>query len=65
VLARPNLSVRQIAEAGAARISVGGSLTWATVEAMGDVATRMLGDDGDLSGLRGGAHVAKWLGVEE
>jgi 2-methylisocitrate lyase-like PEP mutase family enzyme len=64
VLARADLSVRQIAEAGAARISVGGSLAWSTIEAMGDIATRML-DDGDLSGLHGGAHVAEWLGVEE
>jgi 2-methylisocitrate lyase-like PEP mutase family enzyme len=60
VLARPTMSVREIAEAGARRISVGGSLTWATVEAMGDVATRML-EDGDLSGLRGGAQVGEWL----
>jgi 2-methylisocitrate lyase-like PEP mutase family enzyme len=64
VLARPSLSVREIADAGAGRISVGGSLAWAAVEAMGDVATRML-EDGDLSGLRGGRQVYGWLGVEE
>ncbi|HVX33446.1 MAG TPA: isocitrate lyase/phosphoenolpyruvate mutase family protein [Solirubrobacterales bacterium] len=63
VLARPTLSVRDIADAGARRISVGGSLAWATVEAMGDVATRML-EDGDLSGLRGGKRVYGWLGTE-
>jgi 2-methylisocitrate lyase-like PEP mutase family enzyme len=61
VLARPDLSVAAIAAAGARRISVGGSLAWATVEAMGKVATRMR-DDGDLSGLRGGGRVADWLG---
>lgn len=60
VLARPNLSVAEIAAAGARRISVGGSLAWATVEAMGEVARRML-EDGDLSGLRGGAQVGEWL----
>jgi len=64
VLARPSLSVREIAEAGARRISVGGSLTWAATEALGDVARRML-DDGDLSGLRGGRQVYEWLGAEE
>jgi 2-methylisocitrate lyase-like PEP mutase family enzyme len=61
VLARPSLSVGEIAAAGARRISVGGSLAWATVEAMAAVATRMR-DDGDLSGLRGGGRVADWLG---
>jgi 2-methylisocitrate lyase-like PEP mutase family enzyme len=61
VLARPDLSVAEIAAAGARRISVGGSLAWATFEAMGEVATRMR-DDGDLSGLRGGAQVSEWLG---
>jgi 2-methylisocitrate lyase-like PEP mutase family enzyme len=60
VLARPTMSVREIADAGARRISVGGSLAWATIEAMGDVAKRML-DDGDLSGLRGGTQVGEWL----
>jgi 2-methylisocitrate lyase-like PEP mutase family enzyme len=60
VLARPSLSVGEIADAGAQRISVGGSLTWAATEALGDVATRML-EDGDLSGLRDGAQVGDWL----
>jgi 2-methylisocitrate lyase-like PEP mutase family enzyme len=60
VLARPDLSVREIADAGARRISVGGSLAWAAVEALGEVAGRML-SDGDLSGLRGGGKVAEWL----
>ncbi len=60
VLARPSLTVREIADAGAGRISVGGSLAWAAVEAMGDVATRML-EDGDLSGLRGDKQVDEWL----
>ncbi|OJU85607.1 MAG: hypothetical protein BGO11_21035 [Solirubrobacterales bacterium 70-9] len=61
VLARPSLTVAEIAAAGARRISVGGSLAWATIEAMAAVATRMR-DEGDLSGLRGGAQVAEWLG---
>ena len=60
VLARPSLSVGEIAATGARRISVGGSLAWATIEAMAEVATRMR-DDGDLSGLRGGRRVDEWL----
>jgi 2-methylisocitrate lyase-like PEP mutase family enzyme len=61
VLARPDLGVAEIAAAGARRISVGGSLAWASVEAMAAVATQMR-DEGDLSGLRGGGQVAEWLG---
>ncbi len=52
VLARPTLSVAEIAGAGARRISVGGSLAWAAVEAMAEVARRRCAA-GDLSGLRG------------
>jgi 2-methylisocitrate lyase-like PEP mutase family enzyme len=64
VLARPSLSVAEIADAGARRISVGGSLTWAATEALGDIAARMLAD-GDLSGLRGGKRVYEWLEAAE
>ena len=60
VLARSDLTVAEIAGAGARRISVGGSLAWAAIEAMAAVAKGMR-DDGDLSGLRGGAQVAGWL----
>jgi 2-methylisocitrate lyase-like PEP mutase family enzyme len=60
VLARPALSVAEIAGAGARRISVGGSLAWAAIEAMAEVATRMR-EAGDLSGLRGDAKVEAWL----
>jgi 2-methylisocitrate lyase-like PEP mutase family enzyme len=59
VLARPTFSVAEIAAAGAQRISVGGSLTWAATEAMGGLATQLR--DGDLSVLRGGAQVGEWL----
>ncbi|HEX4732671.1 MAG TPA: isocitrate lyase/phosphoenolpyruvate mutase family protein [Solirubrobacterales bacterium] len=61
VLARPTMTVPEIAGAGARRISVGGSLAWATIEAMAAVARPMLAD-GDLSGLRPGGQVAEWLG---
>ncbi|MBS1887215.1 MAG: isocitrate lyase/phosphoenolpyruvate mutase family protein [Actinobacteria bacterium] len=62
VLARPSLSVAEIAAAGARRISVGGSLAWVAVEAMAAVAARML-EEGDLAGLRGGGQVSEWLGA--
>jgi 2-methylisocitrate lyase-like PEP mutase family enzyme len=62
VLALPVLSVAEIVDAGARRISVGGALTWAAVEAMAEAAVRIR-DAGDLSGLRGGANVKNWLGA--
>ncbi len=62
VLAFPSMSLAELAEAGAQRVSVGGSLTWAAVEAAAAVATAMR-DDGDFSGLRGGDRVAGWLGA--
>ena len=50
VLARPWLTVAEIAEAGARRISVGGALAWVAVSAMVAAAERMR-DDGDFSVL--------------
>ena len=50
VLARPNLTMGEIVEAGAQRVSVGGALTWAAVAAMVTAAERMR-DDGDFSSL--------------
>ncbi len=61
VLAIPSVSLAELAAAGAQRVSVGGSLAWATVEAMVTIATAMR-DDGDFSGLRGDAAVEKLLG---
>jgi 2-methylisocitrate lyase-like PEP mutase family enzyme len=60
VLAVPALSVEEIGAAGAQRISVGGSLAWATFEAMAAVATRIR-EEGDLSVLRPGSQAAGWL----
>jgi 2-methylisocitrate lyase-like PEP mutase family enzyme len=50
VLARPHLTVAEIAEAGARRISVGGALAWVAVDAMITAAERVR-DHGDLSAL--------------
>ena len=48
VLAHAGLSMVEITEAGAQRVSVGGSLTWVAVKAMVDAAQRMR-VDGDFS----------------
>jgi 2-methylisocitrate lyase-like PEP mutase family enzyme len=61
VLAHAGLALSDVVAAGAQRISVGGALTWAAVEAMGDAAARIR-DDGDFSGLRGSARIQNWLG---
>ena len=50
VLARRDLSLAEIVEAGAQRISVGGALTWTAVNAMTEAATAIR-DGGDFSGL--------------
>lgn len=59
VLARPELTLPDIAAAGAKRVSVGGALTWTAVEAMAHAAERMRA--GDFSWLTPGSRVAAWL----
>lgn len=60
VLARPNLTMAQITDAGATRVSLGGSLTWAAVDAMVSVATAIV-DRGDFSGLRPSPPPRDWF----
>jgi 2-methylisocitrate lyase-like PEP mutase family enzyme len=60
VLARPDLSLREIAAAGGRRVSVGGALTWTAVAAMAAAAERMR--DGDFSSLGAPAPIEDWLG---
>jgi 2-methylisocitrate lyase-like PEP mutase family enzyme len=60
VLARPDLSVSEIVEAGARRISVGGALTWSAVNAFVSAATRIR-DEGDFSALGDGSGLEDWL----
>jgi len=60
VLAFGNLSLREIADAGAARISVGGGLAWVAVGAFAQAAQRML-DDGDFSALGARLPLGEWL----
>jgi len=60
VLAHPGLSMREVVEAGARRVSVGGALTWVAVGAMAAAATEMR-DNGDFSSLRAPAELREWL----
>jgi 2-methylisocitrate lyase-like PEP mutase family enzyme len=60
VLARPNLSVDEIAEAGARRISVGGSITWVAVNALVSSA-EAIRDRGDFSSLDVSLDLRTWL----
>jgi 2-methylisocitrate lyase-like PEP mutase family enzyme len=61
VLARPGLTVAEIVEAGAQRISVGGSLTWTAVQAFADAAIAIR-DRGSFEGLGDGSVVRDSLG---
>jgi 2-methylisocitrate lyase-like PEP mutase family enzyme len=60
VLAIPGLSLREVADAGAQRVSVGGRLAWTAVGAMAEAARRIR-DHGDFSGLRGPGEAGGWL----
>ena len=61
VLARPELSLREIVAAGAHRVSVGGGLTWTAVAAMAAAAERMR-DEGDFTSLSVPIRIEEWLG---
>jgi 2-methylisocitrate lyase-like PEP mutase family enzyme len=62
VLARPDLSMSEIAEAGAQRVSLGSWLTWVSVDALVKVAKEMR-DDGDFSSLTFPREIREWLGA--
>jgi 2-methylisocitrate lyase-like PEP mutase family enzyme len=59
VLARPDLSLAEIVEAGAQRISTGGSLTWVAVNALAAAAADI--DRGDFSSFAPGPPPRDWL----
>jgi 2-methylisocitrate lyase-like PEP mutase family enzyme len=61
VLARPELSLAEIVEAGAQRVSVGGSLTWVAVNALAAAAGEIR-DRGDFSSLSPSPPLRDWLG---
>jgi 2-methylisocitrate lyase-like PEP mutase family enzyme len=60
VLAVPGLSFAELAEAGARRVSVGGSLTWVAVKALADAASAIR-DSGDFSALATNLPLGDWL----
>ena len=60
VLAHRGLSMREVVDAGAQRISVGGALTYTAVRAMASVAEQIR-ESGDFSGLRGPGPIEDWL----
>jgi 2-methylisocitrate lyase-like PEP mutase family enzyme len=59
-LAHAGLTMKEMTDAGAQRISVGGNITWIAVEAMARSVQKMR-DEGDFSDIQGGAQVAEWL----
>jgi 2-methylisocitrate lyase-like PEP mutase family enzyme len=60
VLAFGDLSMPELVEAGAQRVSVGGALTWTAVEAMAAAAGRIR-DEGDFSSLARPTQIRRWL----
>ena len=61
VLAVPDLTMAQLAEAGAQRVSVGGSLTWVALSGM-VAAGEAIRDRGDFSTLAAPVRLKEWLG---
>ena len=60
VLARPKLSAAEVFEAGAQRISLGGSLAFLAVSAMASAA-ETIRDDGDFGPIALGPELGGWL----
>jgi len=60
VLARPTLTMAELAEAGAQRVSVGGALTWTAVQAFASAA-EAIRDRGDFSGLGSAPPLDEWF----
>lgn len=60
VLARPDFTMGELAEAGAQRVSVGGALTWTAVQAFASAAEGIR-DRGDFSGLVAAPPLDEWF----
>jgi hypothetical protein len=60
VLALPGLSMAEIVDAGALRVSVGGGLTWTAVNAMAAAASEIR-DRGDFSLLGTSPALREWF----
>ena len=59
---RLGLTLSELAEAGAQRVSVGSGLTWSAINGAIEAAERII-DDGDFSGLGTPGRVKEWLGA--
>jgi 2-methylisocitrate lyase-like PEP mutase family enzyme len=64
VLALPGLSLAEVVDAGAQRISVGGGLTWVAVSAMASAAAEIR-DAGDFSALAARVPLEDWFSAKE
>jgi 2-methylisocitrate lyase-like PEP mutase family enzyme len=60
VLALPGMTLAEMVDAGARRVSVGGGFTWVAVSAMADAAT-VVRDAGDFSSLGSRPPLEEWL----
>ena len=60
VLAVPGLTVAEVFEAGAQRVSVGGALTWVAAKALADAAVA-LRDEGDFGALSARVPLTDWF----
>ena len=60
VLALPGLSIGELFEAGAQRVSVGGGLAWVAVAAAAEAATA-LRDQGDVAPLAARVPLGEWF----
>ena len=60
VLAVPDLTTAELGEAGAQRVSVGGSLTWVALSAM-VAAAEAIRDRGDFGALAAPVRLKEWL----
>jgi 2-methylisocitrate lyase-like PEP mutase family enzyme len=60
VLARPDFTMTELADAGAQRVSVGGALTWTAVQAFASAA-EAIRDRGDFSGLAAAPPLDEWF----
>jgi 2-methylisocitrate lyase-like PEP mutase family enzyme len=60
VLARPDFTMGELADAGAQRVSVGGALTWTAVQAFASAA-EAIRDRGDFSGLAAAPPLDEWF----
>ncbi|MGH2777873.1 MAG: isocitrate lyase/PEP mutase family protein, partial [Actinomycetota bacterium] len=61
VLAHKGLSMSEIVDAGAKRVSVGGALSWVAAGAMATAAEKIR-DEGDFSVLDAPVQIKDWLG---